>query len=30
MQSLGSGLTQILLVAGALAGGAVAYRATQN
>jgi hypothetical protein len=30
MQSLGAGLTQILLVAGALAGGAVAYRATQN
>ncbi|MGD9965735.1 MAG: hypothetical protein AB7T59_04395 [Hyphomonadaceae bacterium] len=30
IQSLGAGLTQILLVMGALAGGAVAYRATQN
>jgi len=30
IQSMGAGLTQILLVAGALAGGAVAYRATQN
>lgn len=30
VQSMGAGLTQILLVMGALAGGAVAYRATQN
>lgn len=30
LQSLGAGLTQVLLVAGALAGGAVAYRATQQ
>jgi hypothetical protein len=30
LQSLGAGLTQILLVTGALAGGAVAYRATQD
>ncbi len=30
MQSLGAGLTQVLLIAAALAGGAVAYRATQD
>jgi hypothetical protein len=30
IQSLGAGLTQILLVAGVLAGGAVAYRSTQS
>lgn len=30
LQSLGAGLTQILLVTGVLAGGAVAYRATQQ
>jgi hypothetical protein len=30
MQSIGAGLTQILLVTAALAGGAVAYRATQD
>jgi hypothetical protein len=30
IQSMGAGLTQILLVMGALAGGAVAYRSTQN
>lgn len=30
VQSLGAGFTQILLVAAALAGGAVAYRATQD
>jgi hypothetical protein len=30
LQSLGAGLTQILLVTAALAGGAVAYRATQQ
>lgn len=30
MQSLGAGLTQILLVVGVLTGGAVAYRATQQ
>ncbi|MBL8548194.1 MAG: hypothetical protein JNL81_17160 [Hyphomonadaceae bacterium] len=30
VQSLGAGLTQILLVTAALAGGAVAYRATQE
>jgi hypothetical protein len=30
MQSLGAGLTQILLVTGVLAGGAVAYRSTQE
>lgn len=29
-QSLGLGLTQIMLIAGALAGGAVAYRSTQD
>lgn len=30
MQTLGAGLTQILLVVGALAGGAVAYRSAQD
>jgi hypothetical protein len=30
VQSLGAGFTQILLVTAALAGGAVAYRATQE
>lgn len=30
LQSIGAGLTQILLITGALAGGAVAYRATQD
>jgi len=30
MASVGAGLTQILLVMGALAGGAVAYRASQQ
>jgi len=30
LQSMGAGLTQILLVTAALAGGAVAYRATQD
>jgi len=30
IQSLGAGLTQILLVAAALAGGAVVYRSTQE
>lgn len=30
MQAFGLGLTQILLVTGALAGGAVAYRAAQD
>lgn len=30
LQSLGAGLTQVLLLAGVLAGGAVAYRATQQ
>jgi hypothetical protein len=30
MQSLGAGLTQVLLVTAALAGGAVAYRSTQD
>jgi hypothetical protein len=30
LQSLGAGLTQVLLVAGALAAGAVAYRAAQQ
>lgn len=30
MQSLGLGLTQILLIAAALSGGAVAYRASQD
>lgn len=30
LSSLGAGLTQIFLVAGALAGGAVAYRSTQD
>ena len=30
MQPIGAGLTQILLIAGVLAGGAVAYRATQD
>ena len=30
LQSLGAGLTQILLTVGVLAGGAVAYRATQQ
>lgn len=30
VQSLGAGLTQILLTLGVLAGGAVAYRATQQ
>jgi hypothetical protein len=30
LQSLGAGLTQVLLIAGALAGGAVAYRAVQQ
>ena len=30
MQSVGAGMTQILLAAGALAGGLVAYRATQQ
>lgn len=30
MQSIGAGLTQILLVTAALAGGAVAYRASQE
>lgn len=30
LQSLGAGLTQVLLIAGVLAGGAVAYRATQQ
>jgi len=30
LQSLGAGLTQVFLLAGVLAGGAVAYRATQQ
>ncbi|MBL8532125.1 MAG: hypothetical protein JNK94_10355 [Hyphomonadaceae bacterium] len=30
VQSLGAGITQILLITAALAGGAVAYRATQD
>lgn len=30
LQSMGAGLTQILLLTGVLAGGAVAYRATQD
>jgi hypothetical protein len=30
LQSLGAGLTQVLLIVAALAGGAVAYRATQD
>ena len=30
LQSLGAGLTQVLLIAGALAGGTVAYRAVQQ
>ncbi|ANP44806.1 hypothetical protein [Candidatus Viadribacter manganicus] len=30
LQSMGAGLTQILLVTAALAGGAVAYRSTQD
>jgi hypothetical protein len=30
LQSMGAGLTQILLVTAALAGGAVAYRASQD
>lgn len=30
IQSMGAGLTQILLITGVLAGGAVAYRATQE
>lgn len=30
LHAIGAGLTQILLIAGALAGGAVAYRATQD
>lgn len=30
IQSMGAGLTQVLLVTAALAGGAVAYRATQD
>ncbi len=30
IQSMGAGLTQILLVSAALAGGAVAYRSTQE
>jgi hypothetical protein len=30
MQSMGAGMTQILLITAALAGGAVAYRATQD
>jgi len=30
LQSLGAGMTQILLITAALAGGAVAYRATQD
>lgn len=30
LQSLGASLTQVLLIAGALAGGAVAYRAVQQ
>lgn len=30
LQSMGAGLTQILLVTGVLAGGAVAYRASQD
>ena len=30
MQTIGAGMTQILLVAGTLAGGLVAYRATQQ
>jgi hypothetical protein len=30
MQSIGVGLSQILLIAGVLAGGAVAYRASQQ
>jgi len=30
LQSVGAGLTQVLLAAGALAGGAVAYRAAQQ
>ena len=30
MQSLGAGMTQLLLITAALAGGAVAYRATQD
>lgn len=30
MQSLSAGLTQVLLISAALAGGAVAYRATQD
>jgi hypothetical protein len=30
LQSLGAGLTQVLLIMGALAGGAVAYRSAQE
>jgi hypothetical protein len=30
MAQLGAGLTQVLLLAGVLAGGAVAFRATQQ
>ena len=30
IQSMGAGLTQVLLITAALAGGAVAYRATQD
>jgi hypothetical protein len=30
LQSMGAGLTQILLITGVLAGGAVAYRASQE
>jgi hypothetical protein len=30
LQSLGAGLTQVMLILGALAGGAVAYRAAQD
>ncbi|MCX7358201.1 MAG: hypothetical protein NT015_08680 [Alphaproteobacteria bacterium] len=30
LQSMGAGLTQVLLLTGVLAGGAVAYRATQD
>jgi hypothetical protein len=30
LQSLGAGLTQVLLITAALAGGAVAYRSTQE
>lgn len=30
LRSLGAGLTQVLLIAGALAGGAAAYRAAQQ